>query len=126
MRIQCISRPRATCSLPTTGMLFSALAGDHAGVAADAGVEVDRHAPGVAVVLVAAGRASCSRRRLVAHLAREVAGRCSVLVERRRADEVAALHAPVVLRAGERVALAGLAHLERRAPNQGASLVRSA
>ena len=23
MRIQCISRPRRTCSLPTTGMLFS-------------------------------------------------------------------------------------------------------
>ena len=24
MRSQCISRPRVTCSLPTTGMLFSA------------------------------------------------------------------------------------------------------
>ena len=34
------------------------LAGDDAGVAADAGVEVDRHAPGVAVVRHAAGRAS--------------------------------------------------------------------
>ena len=36
---------RAPCSLPTTGMLFSAWQATTQARAADAGVEVDRHAP---------------------------------------------------------------------------------
>ena len=51
MRSQCISRPFSTCDLPTTGMLFSAMAGDDAAVATGADVLIDRHAPGVAFVL---------------------------------------------------------------------------
>ena len=51
MRSQCISRPLSTCSLPTMRDIVFALAGNHAGVAADAGLVVDHHAPLVELVI---------------------------------------------------------------------------
>ena len=78
------------------------LAGGDAGAAADAGIQVDRHAPGVALALLvlglgcglvdqARGRGAVSAR--VLGEARVVA----ILVEVRDADQVAAFHAEVVL-----------------------------
>ena len=72
------------------------VAGDDASVAADARREVDGHAP---------GRALVGMRRveghvlggLLDHLAREV-GLAAELLERRLADEMAALHAVMLLR----------------------------
>ena len=59
MRSQCISRLRSTCSLPTTGMLFSAWQATMQARAAGAAGEVDRHAPLVLLVLVVDRRAGC-------------------------------------------------------------------
>ena len=50
MRIQCISRPRVHLLLADDRDVVLRLAGDDAGTAADAGVQIDGHAPLVAVV----------------------------------------------------------------------------
>src|SRR5947199_3393245 len=86
----------------------------HARVAADAGVQVDAHAPRVPFVLV--GRVQREvRRRILLHLLRE-GRRALVLLQARRPHDGAAFHAPVVLRAGQPVALARPAHLGPRRP----------
>src|SRR5262245_7392957 len=90
------------------------LAGHDAGVAADAGREVDRHPPGVALVLVA----GVERRRFRV-LVREHVGVLRELGHRGRAGQVAAFHAPVVLGAGERHLLARNAGREPAAVPQG-------
>src|SRR5439155_760137 len=77
---------------------------DDAGVAADAGGEVDRHAPAVAGV----GDERIERRLQLRALGLLV----EVALERGRAHDVAPLHALVVLRGGERMALARRADLE--------------
>ncbi len=104
--------------LADDGDVVLRLAGDHAGVAADAGVQVDRHAPGGPFGLVILG---VELRRDVARLvvleALQLALR-DVLVdadllhegrvgleffERRLADEAAPLHRIVLLGDGERI-----------------------
>ena len=45
MRIHCMMRPIFTCSRPTTGNIVLRIAAHNARIAADAGVQVDRHAP---------------------------------------------------------------------------------
>src|SRR6185295_7210935 len=95
---------------------------DHAGVAADAGARVDRHPPGVALVLVQVGVVHRDlARRVLAHL-RDHFGIFVVLLLRRRADDVALdrrlvgglLDRPMLLRRGDGYALAGLLGLDPR------------
>ena len=100
--------------LATTGTLFSALTGDHAGVAAGARPEVDRHAPLRAGVecLRRIEQMGLSSFRCSISLAK--AGRGLELVERRRANDVAALDRPVILRAHELIGVAGRRGCRRR------------
>ena len=87
------------------------LAGDDAGVAAHAGGEVDRESPRVAAGRHLRIERHRGPRRRLAHL-RDGVGIAPVLLRRDRADQVAALHAPVMLRRGERGAAARLCDLE--------------
>src|ERR1039457_4452438 len=88
------------------------LTGDDAGVAARAGRQVHREAPGVLVVLVPGVHAD---RGDLFDLAGEL-GILAVFLERARADEVAPFHVEVVLRRGERVRAAGPLHRGGREP----------
>src|SRR6185436_13606302 len=86
------------------------LAPDDAGVAADAGVDVDRHAPLVALVRVLGNERQRARRGLVAfmhdlRIALE-------LLTRDRANHPTAFHEVVVLRARQGIAIAGLRDFE--------------
>jgi hypothetical protein len=92
------------------------LAADHAGVAADAGVDVDRHPPLVAVVLEVGIQRDGARRRLVVRA--HGSGIADELVARDRAHHPAAFHQVVVLRAGERELLAGACDLDARPERQ--------
>ena len=146
MRIQCISRPRSTWSLPTIGNVVLRLAGDDAGLAADAGVQVDRHAPLVQAVelrrrveRVAAGdvRGLLGRRQPRAGL---VVGRTVrleadggdkrgvrlELLDVGLADDVAALHRPVLLGVGEGLRRPGTTSRVAPIAMCGAPPVRSA
>src|SRR5205823_3951294 len=78
------------------------LAGDRASGAADAGVQVDRHAPGVAVVGVLGVERGLRARLQPVERAEEVRVGAELL-DRPALDDVATLHAGVVLRAGERI-----------------------
>src|ERR1041384_3250117 len=99
------------------------LAGDHAGVAADARAGVDRHAPGVAFVL----EAGIERLRRMLLLARKVRA-LTIFLERRRAHEIASFHVVMVLHARESVFPAALAHDQSRPlpwRDGGPQLIRS-
>ena len=80
------------------------LAGDHAGVAADAGVEVDRHAPLVAVVALLLPQ-RVERRMLLVGLLWRTRDRLAASARVALAHERAPLHLLMLLRVGERVAL---------------------
>ena len=84
MRIQCISRPRAHLLLADHRDVVLGLAGDDAGVAADAGVQVDRHAPGVARRTGCGGYSVRSLAGSSRHLARRTSGSCRNSLERGR------------------------------------------
>ena len=99
MRIQCISRPRSTCSLPTTGDVVLGDAGRDARRAAGADRLVDGHAPRVALVCVRGVHREGLRRRLFPHVLGE-RRLLVVLLERRGADDGAAFHRVVALRRG--------------------------
>ena len=85
-------------------------AGDHAGAAAGARREVDRHAPLVALVLVVRVERERLRKR-VRHV-RDDFGLVRVLRERDDAGRMPALHRVVILCRGEQIAIAGLDDLE--------------
>ena len=109
MRSQCISRLRSHLLVPDDRDVVLGLAGDDAGRAAGAGVEIDRHPPGVRAVRALAPEV----RQLL------VLGSCSVSGSRsrRRAwrlDDVAALHREVGLRGGEAGAASGLRDVDAR------------
>ena len=87
-------------------------AGDHAGVAAVAAVQVDGHAPGVARVGEFLVERIALGRLLVVFVGE--AGILLVFLERAGAQDLAAFHVEVILRAGQRIVVAGLADLAAR------------
>ena len=126
MRSQCISRPRTTCVLADDRDVVLGLAGDDARVAADAGVQVDRHAPRVALVLASLGYIVRPIERLVAPASRRTSGPARTLraVGRLRTRFRPSMR-PVILRRGERVAVARLRHRRRRRRTSERAVVRS-
>src|SRR2546425_691067 len=86
------------------------LAADDARVAADAGIDIDRHAPLVAFVLEVGVQRDRLRRRFVAFVNRLRV--VHVLVSRDRAHHAAAFHQVVILRAREGILLAGVDDLD--------------
>ena len=109
MRIQCISRPRSTWSLPTTGNVVFGDARGHARRAAGAHGLIDGHAPRVAFVLVLGVHRHLGRRR-VHHVLREL-GLVAIRRQRPRADDRAAFHRMVALGRREQDRFAGPAHV---------------
>ena len=104
-----MARPWLTCSLPTTGMLFSGLAGDDARAATGADVQIDRHSP---LLLGVERRMAVERRQLRRQfvVARDFLHELvvfAIMIERRFAHEAAAFDAPMVLRDRERIFSAG-------------------
>src|SRR5581483_3176941 len=113
MRIQCISRLRATCSLPTMGMLFS----DWQAIMQPLQpmqLLVDRHAPGVAVALIFVIEILIQREFVKFFLLRLPFLRQLIFLvleffERAFAENVAAIHREVRLRRSYDETTAGLA-----------------
>ena len=99
MRIQCISRPRITCSLPTIGMLFSAWQATMHALQPMQAVQVDRHAPLIAlrVIPIAVNR---FERRNLHRFFRELRILLELL-EARLTNQRAAFHGMVFLRSRE-------------------------
>ena len=95
------------------------MAADHAGVAADAGVHVDGHAPLVTFVLVIGiQRDGPARRRFDSGAFVDRLRIAHVLVARDRAHQAPALHQMVILRAGERIGDPRAGHLYTAAVKQ--------
>ncbi len=110
--------------LADDGDVVLGLAGDHAGVAADAGREVDRHAPGVAAAGKLRVHGVVRPRRRLAHV-RHDRGVLAIGRGRDRAHGGAALHRMLVLRRRERVALERLADLDARRRPEAAALAQN-
>src|SRR5206468_4234337 len=87
------------------GYVVFSLARDHTGIATDAGVQVDRHAPGVPRTREPGIQRQIARR---LGLARK-AGIALIFRDRARPDQAAVLHAVVVLRAGRQMTYPRLA-----------------
>src|SRR5262249_25206151 len=86
---------------------------EDASVAADAGVQVDRHRPGVGVRRVVRIESQLRRNRFLVGVDElRVAAK---LLQSGRPDDLAPLHTLMELRAGERPPLAGLTQLETSA-----------
>ena len=101
MRSQCISRPRVTSVFADHRNIVFRLACDDASVAADAGVYVDGHAPGVTLIFVAGIQRAF--RLVMAAFASDEVRVLPVLLNGRGANQIAAFHAVMKLRAGKRI-----------------------
>ena len=112
MRIQCISRPRRTSSLPTTGTLFSAW---HATTHAEHPVQAPRSIamPQVRAPIGCSAQSESSASRLA-----PPRGRLEEVAKCRFAHERPAFHRMMGLRRGQRFMSAGL--LQRDAGGEGA------
>ena len=93
------------------------LACDDAGVAADAGVDVDGHAPGVTFVFEARIKRALG---FVVMLALGEVGILAILLQSRGAHQIAPLHAVMELRAGQRILRAEFSDL-RAGPIAGST-----